>query len=186
MAGLLIVEGALLREIGVGEHPSAEFLAAGDLLRPWEADDPDALVRVRTGWTALVPTRLAVLDRAFVQAAARWPELSDALVCRALTRARYTAFSLALTNLPRLDHRLLALLWAMADRWGTVRTDGILVPFPLSHQTLGRLVSARRPSVSRTAGQLAKDGRLHRTPTGCWVLHGEAPDLPLPPLHGDE
>src|SRR4029079_9362252 len=37
--GLLILEGLLVREATVGDHPSAELLGPGDLLRAWEDED---------------------------------------------------------------------------------------------------------------------------------------------------
>ena len=39
--GLLIIEGLLVREATVGDHPSAELLGPGDLLRAWEDADSD-------------------------------------------------------------------------------------------------------------------------------------------------
>jgi CRP-like cAMP-binding protein len=120
-----------------------------------------------------------------MQATARWPELAASLVCRAVDRSRATAFSFALTNLPLLEQRLLGLLWALADRWGRVRPDGVVVPIRLDHATLGRLVSARRASISRTTGQLAERGLLHRTTQRHWILTGDPPNLPLPNLRAD-
>ena len=37
--GLLMLDGMLVREATVGDHPSAELLGPGDVLRSW--DDPD-------------------------------------------------------------------------------------------------------------------------------------------------
>jgi len=120
-----------------------------------------------------------------MHATARWPELAASLVCRAVDRSRSTAFSFALTNLPHLEQRLLGLLWALADRWGRVRPDGVLVPLPLDHEVLGRLVSARRPSISRTTGQLTERGLLRRTTERHWILTGDPPSLSLPDLRAD-
>lgn len=182
LAGLLLIEGAILRDVQVGRFPAAELLGPGDLLRPWQRDDGYASVPAFTTWTALSDVRFAVLDRDYMKATARWPELAASLVCRAVDRSRATAFSFALTNLPHLEERLLGLLWALADRWGRVRSDGVLVPFRLDHEVLGRLVCARRPSISRTAGELAQRGLLRRTTERQWVLTGDPPTLPLPSL----
>jgi CRP/FNR family cyclic AMP-dependent transcriptional regulator len=65
----------------------------------------------RGKWRVLQPTRLAVLDRRVTAAAARWPELLEAVVARAVRRARSLAFHMALSHLTRVDERLLALFW---------------------------------------------------------------------------
>ena len=41
--GLLIVEGLLLRRVGVGGRYAAELLGPGDLLRPWQTEDESGL-----------------------------------------------------------------------------------------------------------------------------------------------
>ncbi|MCP9491854.1 MAG: helix-turn-helix domain-containing protein [Solirubrobacteraceae bacterium MAG38_C4-C5] len=120
-----------------------------------------------------------------MDATAPWPELAASLVSRAVDRSRATAFSLALTNVQYLDERLLGLLWALADRWGRVSSAGVLLPLPLSHDVLGRLISARRPSVSRTVADLTERGLLRRTPERHWLLIGDPPNLPLPNLRSD-
>ncbi len=47
-------------------------------------------------------------------------------------------------------------LWHLADRWGHVERDGVVVPLPLTHETIGRLVPTRRPSVSTALKQLSE------------------------------
>jgi CRP/FNR family transcriptional regulator, cyclic AMP receptor protein len=66
-------------------------------------------------------------------------------------------------------------LWHLADRWGRVGPGGVQVPVRVTHETLGRLVRAQRPSVTRAVNQLATRGALSRGADGCWVLHGEPP-----------
>ena len=182
----MLIEGAILRDVQVGRFPAGELLGPGDLLRPWQRDEGYASVPASTTWTALSEARFAVLDRDYMKATAPWPELAASLVCRAVDRSRSTAFSFALTNLPLLEQRLLGLLWALADRWGRVRSDGVLVPFRLDHEVLSRLVSARRPSVSRTAVHLAERGHLRRTPERHWVLTSDPPTLALPSLRAGQ
>jgi hypothetical protein len=63
-------------------------------------------------------------------------------------------------------------LWNIADRFGRVRSDGVLVPLPLSHAALGRLVGSR-PTVSLAIKDLTGDGRLSRTRDGYWVLSSD-------------
>jgi hypothetical protein len=66
------------------------------------------------------------------------------------------------------------MFWGIADRWGRVTTDGVLVPVRLTHATLAELVGASRPSVSTVLKLLERDGLLARRKEG-WLLHGEAP-----------
>jgi hypothetical protein len=63
LAGLLLIEGAILRDVQIGRFPAAELLGPGDLLRPWQLDEGYASVPAHTTWTALSETRFAVLDR---------------------------------------------------------------------------------------------------------------------------
>jgi CRP/FNR family transcriptional regulator, cyclic AMP receptor protein len=70
--------------------------------------------------------------------------------------------------------RLVLLFWELADRWGTVAPDGVSVPVPLTHQTLGRIIRAQRPSVTAALRQLRDRGFLSRGPDGTWVIHGDA------------
>jgi CRP-like cAMP-binding protein len=55
-----------------------------------------------------------------------------------------------------------------------VRPDGVHFAPPVTHETLGYLVAARRPSVSAALGRLAEQGFLTRNADG-WVLHGDPP-----------
>ena len=58
----------------------------------------------------------------------------------------------------------------LADGWGTVTSDGIVVPFELTHELLGRLIGARRPTVTVAVRALEDDRKLLRTDDGSWLL----------------
>jgi hypothetical protein len=45
----------------------------------------------------------------------------------------------------------------------------------VTHETLGRLVRAQRPSVTRALNQLTARGALSRAIDGTWRLHGAPP-----------
>jgi CRP-like cAMP-binding protein len=183
---LLLLEGLLVRETTVGEHPSTELLGPGDVLRAWEGgDDAEELLPRSVAWSALAPTRLAIIDQAFAVRAAQWPEVFAALLDRAARRAERLVVMQAIAHLTRVDDRLLALLWALAERWGRVVPGGVLVSLRLSHRTLAGMVGARRPSVTTALGQLMARGDLERRANGEWVLRGYAPQrlaapAPLP------
>lgn len=126
-------------------------------------------------WQVIDETSFAVLDARAAALLCRWPALVTALMARSTARAHALAFSLAITCIIGVKVRLLVLLWHLADRWGIVRPDGVHVPLRLTHETLGKLVGARRPSVSTALGELADGGLVERATTG-WVLHGDPPE----------
>ena len=65
---------------------------------------------------------------------------------------------MAISQQPRLDERLWMLFWELADRHGRVRSDGVYLDLPLTHEVLSHLVAARRPSVSGALTKLAEPG----------------------------
>jgi Crp-like helix-turn-helix domain len=56
----------------------------------------------------------------------------------------------------------MALFWHLAERWGRVSGNGVLVPLALTHRILGQLVGARRPTVSTALRELANREQLIR------------------------
>jgi CRP/FNR family cyclic AMP-dependent transcriptional regulator len=174
--GLLILEGVLVREATVGDHPAAELLGPGDLLRAWGDPDIEELLPRTIEWSALTATRVAVIDHAFAVRAAQWPEVFAGLIDRAARRAERLMVMQAIAHLTRVDDRLLALLWCLAERWGRVVPGGVLVSLRLSHRTLAGMIGARRPSVTTALGQLMARGVLQRRVDGEWLLCGEAPE----------
>jgi len=81
---------------------------------------------------------------------------------------------MAIIHHPRVDVRLHMLLWELADRWGTVHPDGVHVPLHLTHETLGELVAARRPTVSKALRELAERG-IATWDGDHWLLLGDPP-----------
>jgi hypothetical protein len=68
------------------------------------------------------------------------------------------------------------LLWYLAERWGRVTPEGVIVPLRLTHETLARLVGAQRPSVTTAIRQLEQEDHLRRTPDRLWLLCGDPPE----------
>ena len=167
--GLLVLDGLLSRQVGIGGRPTTELLGAGDLLRPWD-DDSDVGIPLSVHWQALQRTRLAVLDHRFLGAVARWPAIIDALTARTVRRSRWLSFQLATKQIMRVEGRLLILLWALSERWGVVTPRGVDVRLKLTHEMLGKLVGARRPSVTTAIGALTAAGEIERTADGYRLL----------------
>lgn len=172
--GLLVLGGLLMRDLQSAEALGAELLAQGDLVG---ADDgsEERVVGLTPRWEVLEPARVLVLDAAFAQRVAPFPALAAALVDRAHDRARRTAIALALSHLPRVEDRLHRLLWHLADRRGRVSSEGILLALPITQEQLGRLVGARRPTVSLALRSLRERGLVHRGAGQDWVLSHESP-----------
>jgi hypothetical protein len=171
--GLLLVEGVLAREIVLSDTVSTELLGPGDIVRPWHIEGPPELLPVAVRWNALAAVRLALIDRRAAAQLGRYPEIGAVIVDRLSERAQRLSITQAISQLNRVDRRLLALFWHLAERWGRVSRDGIVVPLALSHRLIGELVGARRPTVSTALAELARDGQLVRRDDGTWLLTGE-------------
>src|SRR3954452_15942370 len=174
--GLLIIDGILSRELVVADHVSAELLGPGDLVRPWQPASRTGLLPVDAVWTVLSPMTVAVLDRRFAAEMTRYPEITASLFDRLSERSLRLATTQAISQLTRVDRRLKALFWHLAERWGRVSGDGVIVPLALTHRILGQLVGARRPTVSTALSELAEREELTRRPDGAWLLRGDPPD----------
>ena len=172
--GLLVLDGLLVRRVGLALRFGAELLGDGDLLRPWQQEDVATTLPRKGGWRALEPSRLAVLDEAFTARAGRYPELISALFARVLRRSRTLATTIAIVHHTRVDVRLHMLFWELADRWGTVRRDGVHVPLRLTHAVLADLVAAQRQTVSKALGELAEQRAVVWT-GDAWLLSGKPP-----------
>lgn len=170
--GLLVLDGVITREICVAGRPSTELVGAGDVIRPWDLDS-DLGIPLQVDWQIMQRAQLAVLDRRFLLAGARWPALVDALASRGQRRTRWLAFQLGMRQIMRVEGRLLVLLWALSERWGVVTPRGVHLRLKLTHEVLGKLVGARRPSVTTALGALAEAGALERVPDG-YRLYGDA------------
>lgn len=169
MLGLLVVDGLLVREARIGAAEATDIAGTGDLIRVRGRCDDFADRAFQGRWRALTPVTLALLDRRFGAVIGRWPEIVANLIERALRRSQQTGVLLALCGLHRLDSRILLLFTYLADRWGRVTRAGVTVELNLTHAVIAQLVSARRPSVSRTLRLLQARGSLVRVPGG-WVL----------------
>jgi hypothetical protein len=174
--GLLILDGVLARELLVADQISAELLGPGDVVRPWQGSNRSALLPVDAVWSVLSTVTVAVLDRRFAAEAARYPEITAALFDRLGERSLRLATTQAISQLTRVDRRLKALFWHLAERWGRVAGDGVVVPLALTHRILGQLVGARRPTVSTALSELAEREELVRRSDGSWLLRGDPPD----------
>jgi CRP/FNR family transcriptional regulator, cyclic AMP receptor protein len=177
--GLLVTEGIIAREVVMADTVSTELLGPGDVVRPWHLDEGAELLRNSVRWQVLAPATLALLDRRCAAQLGRYPEINVALLDRVNRRAHRLATTQAISQLNRVDRRLLALFWHLAERWGRVAGEGMVVPMTLSHRMLGQLVGARRPTVSTALAELGESGQLERRDDGTWLIRGQPVGVPV-------
>ena len=168
--GLLILDGLVAFETRTGDRAAAELLGAGDLLQA-PSLPTDELLERSCKWRALRPTRFALLDADFVDRVRPFPQVVRALVSRACRRTAELDVLRAITSQPRLEVRLVLLLWHLAARWGRVEPSSVRLCLPLTHRLLGQLVAAERPSISHALKRLAQAGLISGS-TDDLHLHG--------------
>lgn len=172
--GFLVLEGALVRCVTAAHRTSGELLGPGDLLNPCPETDP--LEPPFGGyWRAIEEVRVAVLDARFARVAAGLPEIIPVLVAGQLRRAGTLSRQLVIVQSQSVEARVVVLLEHLAERWGRMTRDGVVLPGFLSHGTLSLLLGARRPSVTSAMVRLDARGVVHRREDGRWLL-----PVPLP------
>lgn len=176
--GLLMADGLLLRRVTVVSRVAGELFGPGDILRPWDSDVvPYAPLTITVDWLVLKSAHVVVLDRDFARRIAPWPSISAAIMQRAAERAGRLALRTAIAQLTRADTRLLLMFWLLANRWGTVTTDGVRVQLPLTHEILAMLVGAQRPTVTIGLQKLTQRGLLIRRSSSEWLLTNKAVEI---------
>ncbi len=173
--GFLILGGVMLRQFEFLGRRAVEVLGPGDVLRPWRPDDHFPSIPSKASWKVCEPVRIARLDRRFEQDVARWPGVISSVLDRLDARSTSLAVQLALAQIPRLETRLLCLLWHFADKFGRVEPGGVTFVLRLSQETLADLTSSRRPSVSSALRSLREQELLATPRAGTWVLRGKPP-----------
>jgi len=173
--GLLVIEGVLAHEVVLCSTISTELMGPGDIVRPWLIEGAPLLLPVQVRWNVLSRVRVALLDRRVAAQLGGFPEIGAVIVDRLSERAQRLTVTQAISQLNRVDDRLLALFWHLAERWGHVATDGMTLPLVLSHRLIGELVGARRPTVSTALAELARRDEIVRREDGTWLLRGEPP-----------
>jgi CRP/FNR family cyclic AMP-dependent transcriptional regulator len=172
--GAMILGGVLCRTVMIGHEGSDELVGPGDVIYPWARRIDSDVLEAEVSWEVLQPAEVAVLDESFMRSIAPWPELVAALACRYGERSRLQGALAATAHVKRMDIRLLALLWQLAERFGRVTPDGVVVPVRLTHARLARLVGGQRPSVTTALTRMARVGTIKRWSEGGFVLAPES------------
>jgi CRP/FNR family transcriptional regulator, cyclic AMP receptor protein len=169
-----IIHGIVLHRLQIGDHAGIQLLGPGDLvlrgselIPAWLADDE---------FRVSAPARLGLLGNEFLAAARRWPQIIEGLYACVADQSQRVTGQLVTCQLPRVDERVLSILWLLAESWGQVTAAGVRLPLNLTHETIGALIGARRPTVTLALRKLSEEGAiLHQEPG--WLL---LRDPPLP------
>jgi hypothetical protein len=86
----------------------------GDILRPWQGELSDSSMPFEISWRIIEPSAWQLLDSRFLMRVAPVPRDRRRLVGRAVARSRNVLTHMAIAHHPRVDERLLLLLWHMA------------------------------------------------------------------------
>jgi CRP/FNR family transcriptional regulator, cyclic AMP receptor protein len=173
--GAIVLEGMLIQALQISEDPTLRLIGPGSFVPL--AHPPRSMPVTRARLLVPIPTRLVLLDDQLLIAARRWPWIVSGLYARMLEHSDRLATQLAICQLPRVEDRLMALMWLLAELWGRVTPAGIRLEISLSHEVLGGLVGARRPTVTLALSKLAERGSLIRHEDEWLIL--EAPVAPV-------
>lgn len=163
----IVVDGMLLQSLRLGEHAGLRLLGPGDMISLTET--PASMLVLESTCRVTSPTRIAVLGREMLLACRRWPWLVAGLHARMAEQSERLTTQLMICQLPRVDDRLLSMMWLLAESWGQVTSGGTVLPLELTHSSLGGLIGARRPTVTLALSELAERGALVRQADG-WLL----------------
>lgn len=171
--GVIVVDGFLSAVTELGGQLTEQILGPGDIVQTVRPD-AFATLPVTRRHRALTEARLAVMDRRFIAAVRRWPGLLLGLHDQLRVQQRELSLQVSIGHLRRGEDRLLAILWQLAERWGRVSMDGVVVPLRLRHNELGRMAGASRPTTSLAMAALEERGSIRRGDDGRLVLEPES------------
>jgi CRP/FNR family transcriptional regulator, cyclic AMP receptor protein len=170
--GFCVVRGTLIRDTLLNGRITSQLLVQHDLLLLGGGQD-DALsteFALRATDVALV----VVLDDLLLAACRRWPRLLTGVLRRLELQAERLRRAQAISQLPRVEDRVLGLFWTFADDLGRVHPDGIHIHLPITHATIGQMVGARRSTVSLGLATLAADGLLRADGRQGWIIASDS------------
>jgi CRP/FNR family transcriptional regulator, cyclic AMP receptor protein len=170
----LVLEGLVVLRVGHVGAFGAQLLGPGDLvaLVPGRADEASA--GFGTAMRVLETVRVALLDCAFAERARDHPAVMANLARRGVAQAHAVSVGMAVAHYPRVERRLHVVLWQLAQRWGRMTQDGVVLRLSLTHAVLADLTAARRPSVTVALQRLESSGVVVRRGRE-WLLRDAPP-----------
>lgn len=167
---LVVVEGTVLKETTLAKRSALELLGSCDVLAPPLSARRQLDSRAVSRYVALGDVSLAPLSSSFKRVAARFPPVGAFFDERLAEQAHRASMHLAMLHQPRAEDRILTLFTDLAERFGRVSAEGILIDLPLTHALIGRLIGSRRPTVSLALQSLTDDRLLAKLDGNRWKL----------------
>jgi CRP/FNR family transcriptional regulator, cyclic AMP receptor protein len=168
-----VLSGMAVHALQIGEQSGIQLLGPGDLLIRGGAVCPPWLDRI--DFRLVGPARLVLLGDEFLALARRAPRVTSALYECVSEQLQRVTGQLVICQLPRVDQRVLALLWLLAESWGQVTPGGVRLPLTLTHETVGAMIGARRPTVTLALRKLSEEGSIVHQDSG-WLLLQPPPE----------
>lgn len=176
----VLLEGMVIRSARIGDQVAMRVLGPSAVIPAFEG--PGSEVFAISEWSLAADGRIAIVGDEFLLAARRWPQLYVNLLARIAEQTEELVTQLALCQLPRVEERLLAMLWLLTESWGKVTPAGTFLPLHFTHEALGAMVGARRSTVTLALAKLAERGAVVQRDGG-WLLVEPPPqqldDVPL-------
>jgi CRP/FNR family transcriptional regulator, cyclic AMP receptor protein len=166
----LIVRGVVLKETTLAGRSALELLGPGDFLAPPLTATRQLESRAVSRYLAYGQASLAAIEGRCRLAARRWPGIADSLHDRLGVQTHRASMHAAMLHLPRIEDRIVALFADLAERFGRVTIDSILIDLHLTHDVIGGLVGGRRPTVTVALRQLSDRGVIERRDGDRWRL----------------
>lgn len=166
--GFMVLKGTLIVSLHMAARQCGRLVSSGGLVL-LDGVVSDSIV-TGVDWVVVDESVLACFDERLLEIVLRWPPLMGAILKRAAQYASHALVQQAISQLPKVEDRLLALFWSLADRQGVVRSDGIWLALSATHDTLAHLVGAQRPTVSLGLSRLAENGLVRAQPGG-WLIN---------------
>ncbi len=162
VVAFVVLSGTLLRLTRARHREAAELLGPGDVLQPRREHD--------VTWRAVEETTLMPVEARLLIDAANVPSLCGALLSACANGTNAVARQLVIAQWSSVDERIVTVLAFVAERWGVMTRDGVVLPDWLTHSIIAPLVGARRPSVTTALKRLDATGAIVRRPDGRWLL----------------
>lgn len=170
----LVVSGLIARTVDIGNHPGLELYGPGDVIG--SSTLSQSAMPAGESWTVTTPTRVGIFDDEFLVATRRWPRLVTGVFDQMQRQRDRLVLQLVIAEQPRVEDRLLALFWLLSEQYGHVSAEGVVVGLRLTHEALGRLIGAQRPTVTLALKALRGRGSVQRRPDGSWLLTQQPED----------
>jgi CRP/FNR family cyclic AMP-dependent transcriptional regulator len=163
----IVLDGMVLHRLRVGDQPGLRLLGPGDIVARSGAQR--TLLIAESTFRVAAPTEIAMIGDEWLVATRRWPLLIPGLQTLLAAQSERLSAQFVICQLPRVDQRLLSILWLLAESWGHVTSVGTTLPLSLTHDVLGEMIGARRSTVTLALGELGERGAIVRQDAG-WLL----------------